>query len=61
MNQLLPAKLLAKNEVLQKMVSKVQDTVVELSYCVVCSNEYGVGKARLHMSIEMIHIGGNTY
>ena len=36
------AKLLAENSELQDMVEKVKETGIELSCCVVCSDEYGV-------------------
>ena len=51
------AKLLAENEELQEMVSKIKQTGVELSCCVVCSDEYGVTKKLDSLGIDMIHTG----
>ena len=51
------AKLLAENEVLQEMVSNIKKTGVELSCCVVCSDEYGVTEKLASMGIDMIHTG----
>jgi len=52
------AKLLAENEELQQMVAKVKDTGgVELSCCVVCSDEYGVTEQLASMGIDMTHTG----
>jgi len=51
------AKLLAENEALQEMVTKVKDTGVELSCCVVCSDEYGVSEKLASLGIDMIHTG----
>ncbi len=51
------AKLLAENEELQEMVSKIKQTGVELSCCVVCSDEYGVTKKLASIGIDMIHTG----
>jgi len=51
------AKLLAENEALQEMVSQVKATGVELSCCVVCSDEYGVTEKLALLGIEMIHTG----
>ena len=45
------AKLLAENEELQKMVAKVKDTGVELSCCVVCSDEYRVTEKLVSMGV----------
>jgi len=51
------AKLLAENEALQEMVSQVKATGVELSCCVVCSDEYGVTQKLATLGIDMIHTG----
>ena len=51
------AKLLAENEKLQEMVSKIKKTGVELSCCVVCSDEYGVTEKLASLGIDMIHTG----
>ena len=51
------AKLLAENEALQEMVSQIKATGVELSCCVVCSDEYGVSETLATLGIEMIHTG----
>ena len=51
------AKLLAENEVLQEMLTKVKETGVKLSVCVVCSDEYGVTQQLEAMGVEAIHTG----
>jgi len=51
------AKLLAENIDLQELLSKVRETGVELSCCVVCSDEYGVTEKLGSMGIDMIHTG----
>ena len=51
------AKLLAENSELQDMVAKVKQTGVELSCCVVCSDEYAVTDKLASMGIDMIHTG----
>jgi hypothetical protein len=51
------AKLLAENEELQEMVAKIKETGVELSCCVVCSDEYGVSEKLASLGIELIHTG----
>ncbi len=51
------AKLLAENEELQEMVSKIKATGVELTCCVVCSDEYGVTEKLASLGIDMIHTG----
>ncbi len=51
------AKLLAENEALQEIVSQIKATGVELSCCVVCSDEYGVTEKLATLGIEMIHTG----
>lgn len=51
------AKLLAENIGLQDMLRKVKETGVELSCCVVCSDEYGVTEKLDSMGIDMTHTG----
>ncbi len=51
------AKLLSENTELQGMVSKIKETGVELSCCVVCSDEYGVTEKLASLGIDMIHTG----
>jgi hypothetical protein len=51
------AKLLAENEALQEIVSDIKKTGVELSCCVVCSDEYGVTEKLASLGIDMIHTG----
>ena len=51
------AKLLAENIELQELLGKVKKTGVELSCCVVCSDEYGVTEKLASMDIDMIHTG----
>ena len=50
-------KLLAENQELQTMLAKVRQTGVELSCCVVCSDEYGVTGQLEAMGVEAIHTG----
>ena len=51
------AKLLAENSELQDMVEKIKQTGVELSCCVVCSDEYAVTEKLDALGIDMIHTG----
>jgi hypothetical protein len=51
------AKLLSENEALQEMVSKIKQTGVKLTCCVVCSDEYGVSEKLASLGIDMIHTG----
>jgi hypothetical protein len=51
------AKLLSENEELQKMLQKVKETGVELSCCVVCSDDYGITEQLASMGINMTHTG----
>ena len=51
------AKLLAENEELQDLVSKIKKTGVALSCCVVCSDEYDVTEKLASLGIDMIHTG----
>lgn len=50
-------KLLAENLELQDLLSKVKETGVELSCCVVCSDEYAVTEKLASMGISMTHTG----
>ena len=51
------AKLLAENEELQNMLVTVKETGVDLSCCVVCSDEYGVTEKLASLGIDMTHTG----
>lgn len=51
------AKLLAENQSLQEMVTKIKESGVELSCCVVCSDEYGVTEKLAALGVDMIHTG----
>jgi hypothetical protein len=51
------AKLLAENEALQETVTKIKETGVILSCCVVCSDEYGVTEKLASLGVDMIHTG----
>ena len=51
------AKLLAENSELQDLIAKVKLTGVELSCCVVCSDEYRVTEKLASMGIDMSHTG----
>ncbi|MBT8343411.1 MAG: DsrE family protein [Sulfurovum sp.] len=51
------AKLLGENKELQAMVATIKETGVELSCCVVCSDEYGVTGKLASLGIDMIHTG----
>ncbi len=51
------AKLLAENEALQEIVSQIKAIGVELSCCIVCSDEYGVTEKLASLGIDMIHTG----
>ena len=51
------AKLLAENTELQEMVSKIKETGVDLSCCVLCSDEYGVSDKLASLGIDMTHTG----
>ena len=50
-------KLLAENKELQEMLAKVRQTGVELSCCVVCSDDYGVTEQLEAMGVDAIHTG----
>jgi hypothetical protein len=51
------AKLLAENTQLQEMVSKVIESGVKTSVCVVCSDDYGVTEQLRFLGIEPTHTG----
>ncbi len=51
------AKLLSENIELQEILVQIKDTGVELSCCVVCSDEYHVTEKLASLGIEMIHTG----
>jgi len=51
------AKLLSESIELQELLRIVKETGVEVSCCVVCSDEYGVTEKLDSMGIEMIHTG----
>ncbi len=51
------AKHLAENSELQDIVAKINQTGVELSCCVVCSDEYAVTEKLASLGIDMIHTG----
>jgi hypothetical protein len=51
------AKLLAESVELQHMVTKVQETGVKFSCCVVCSDDYGVTDKLATLNIDMTHTG----
>lgn len=51
------AKLLAENTELQEMVSKVIESGVKASVCVVCSDDYGVTEQLRSLGVEPTHTG----
>jgi len=51
------ARLLARDEELQKMLKTVQDTGVKTTVCVVCSDEYGVTDKLVELGVEAVHTG----
>ena len=51
------AKLLAQNSEIQEMFSKVLDSGVKASVCVVCSDDYGVTEQLKALGVEPIHTG----
>jgi len=51
------ARLLARDEELQKMLKTVQDTGVKCTVCVVCSDEYGVTDKLVELGVEAVHTG----
>lgn len=51
------ARVLAENEELQTMLKTVQESGVETSACVVCSDDYGVSDKLESLDIETTHTG----
>ena len=51
------ARVLAENSELQAMLRRVQESGVETSACVVCSDDYGVSEKLKTLGIKTIHTG----
>ena len=51
------ARALAGNEDLQQMLKTVQESGVETSACVVCSDDYGVSEKLESLGVSTIHTG----
>ena len=51
------ARVLAENEELQIMLKTVQESGVETSACVVCSDDYGVSEKLVSLGVETTHTG----
>ena len=51
------ARVLAENEELQSMLKTVQESGVETSACVVCSDDYGVSAKLESLGVETTHTG----
>ncbi len=51
------ARALAQNSELQEMLKTVQQSGVETSACVVCSDEYGVSELLESLGVKTIHTG----
>ena len=51
------ARALAENEELQVMLNTVQESGVETSACVVCSDDYGVSGKLESLGVKTIHTG----
>lgn len=51
------AKLLAENTEVQEMFTKVLETGVKASVCVVCSDGYGVTETLRELGAEPVHTG----
>lgn len=51
------ARVLAENADLQQMLKTVQQSGVETSVCVVCSDEYGVSDTLASLGVKPIHTG----
>jgi len=51
------AKLLASNQELQEYVKKIMNTGVDVSCCVVCSDDYGVSSKIRELGIDTTHTG----
>jgi hypothetical protein len=51
------AKLLVENADVQEMFTKVTDSGVKSSVCVVCSDDYGITEQLRSLGVEPIHTG----
>ncbi len=51
------ARVLAENSELQQMLKSVQESGVETSVCVVCSDDYGVSDTLAALGVAPIHTG----
>lgn len=51
------ARALAQNSELQQMLKTVQESGVETSVCVVCSDDYGVSDTLAALGVTPIHTG----
>lgn len=51
------ARVLAEDEELQKMLETLQQSGVETSACVVCSDDYGVSDTLESFGVKTIHTG----
>ncbi len=51
------ARALAQNSELQQMLKTVQESGVETSVCVVCSDDYGVSETLAALGVKPIHTG----
>lgn len=51
------ARVLAENSELQAMLSAVQQSGVETSACVVCSDDYGVSDKLRELGVRTVHTG----
>ncbi len=51
------ARVLAESEALQEMLKTVQESGVETSACVVCSDDYGVSAKLESLGVETTHTG----
>ena len=51
------ARVLTENEELQSMLKTVQESGVETSACVVCSDDYGVSAKLESLGVETTHTG----
>jgi hypothetical protein len=51
------ARALAQNSELQDMLKTVQESGVETSACVVCSDDYGVSEKLGALGVKSIHTG----
>jgi len=51
------ARVLAEHSTLQEMLATVQESGVETSVCVVCSDDYGVSDKLKTLGVKPIHTG----